>query len=505
MMNKCKRFGSLLVALTLVLGICLGQTQVSAAASTGGSIVYQAENYYSGTISEGIAADMQPNEKIEIALNTNSSFADGQYLLTVNSCGNRESFDILVNGESVGTIRRSGTGYGQDQMTGDKLYTVLTLKSTDVVTIVAPDGSYWGWVDSMQLDSICGSLAVYEVENFYDGNKSGDGIAADMQPNEKIEIALNSYTGFAEGKYELTIRSCGNRTSYEILVNGESVGTLTRSGTDFGINHLTANKLSVELNLKPDDVITIVAPADGYGWVDYLLLTGAHSFTDKASSSQATAATAAEAATYYVQCDNCDKIHDTLTVAVGEPDSSQTPADPDDGQEGTEDKTETEAPGEEIGYDYIIYQCEKYYDKISENVAADLQPGEQIDIPLNSDNSFVGGSYKLTIYSCGNRESFDILVNGEKVGTVTRTGTGFGQDQMTYDKLSVVLELTPEDTLTLVGPTGEYWGWVDFIVLDVVREAPETGDSANVLIPVIMAMSVSALAVLAVNKRRFWA
>ena len=42
-----------------------------------------------------------------------------------------------------------------------------------------------------------------------------------------------------------------------------------------------------------------------------------HSFTNKASSSKATDATCTAAATYYVQCDNCDAVSDSVTVPVG--------------------------------------------------------------------------------------------------------------------------------------------------------------------------------------------
>ena len=44
-----------------------------------------------------------------------------------------------------------------------------------------------------------------------------------------------------------------------------------------------------------------------------------HSFTTTASSELASAATCTEAAKYYVQCDNCDAVSDTETVAVGDP------------------------------------------------------------------------------------------------------------------------------------------------------------------------------------------
>ena len=45
----------------------------------------------------------------------------------------------------------------------------------------------------------------------------------------------------------------------------------------------------------------------------------AHSFTGKASDKQASPATCTAAATYYVQCDNCDAVSETETVSVGDP------------------------------------------------------------------------------------------------------------------------------------------------------------------------------------------
>ena len=609
-------------------------------------LTYQAENYYSGNISEGQAADMQPGEKIEFALNTNADFVPGKYMLTVRSCGNRESFEILVNGQSVGTIRRGGTGFGMDAMTSDSLSSAVELKAEDVITIVAPDSAY-GWVDYIQLDEVIGDepqlpagatetgdgYYIYQIEYFYSGNIS-ENVAADMQPNEKIEVALNANRDFAAHKYILAVKSCGNRTSLEILVNGESVGTITREGTSFGQDQMTEDSLTAELELKAEDVVTIVAPADGYGWVDCLKLTMVHSYTDKASENKATEANCVDAATYYVRCDHCDVVSDSITVPVGEPlghNAVKTEAKEanctengnieywycdvckkyysdeactaeittdviipaghvdedgnsicdrcessmceqcvdvdtdndhkcdvcgtvlttehawDEGSVTTEatctedgektytcncgeiktekipapghtmtgipevkptptaggnnayyhcescgryfkdDKGETETtveaetleklPATETGDGYYLYQIEYYYaGNISEGIAADMQPNEMIDVALNSNPDFVAGKYVLTVRSCGNRESIDILVNGQGVGAVSRTGTGFGQDQMTDDKLAVSVELKPEDVITLVAPDGCYYGWVDYLKLtpDTGEEEPDT-------------------------------
>ena len=56
------------------------------------------------------------------------------------------------------------------------------------------------------------------------------------------------------------------------------------------------------------------------GWTDTTSTApGGHSFTNKASDVKATDATCTEAATYYVQCDNCEEHTTEKTVPVGEP------------------------------------------------------------------------------------------------------------------------------------------------------------------------------------------
>lgn len=156
--------------------------------------------------------------------------------------------------------------------------------------------------------------------------------------------------------------------------------------------------------------------------------------------------------------------------------------------------------------DYFIYQGENYYTPQKDNPAADLQPGEQIDITLSDNAAFSEGTYKLTVVSCGNREDVIIKVNGAEVGTISRKGTGFGMDQMTNDVLDAQLELSPSDTLSIVGVTGEIWGWVDYIQLDKVGEAaveattdetadiPKTGETNPVYLLILMAVSAFGIA-----------
>lgn len=272
--------------------------------------IYQAEDYYSGTITEGVAADLQPGETLSFRLGKDAQFKAGTYLLTVYSCGNRESFDVLVNGTKVGTISRTGTGFGQDQMTYDKLQTEIKLKPEDTLSLVAPSGSYWGWVDFIVLD-VCGGsntgggsaatpteapaqeptpaeepkpegdstesgegYILYQTEFFYD--KITQGHFADLQPKTTVEIPLNSYPDFKDGWYTITIRSCGSRETTFLRINGTVIGSVSRKATEFGDDKMTEDKYNKKVELKAGDTLTLAAPDDGtYGWVDWVRLNEA--------------------------------------------------------------------------------------------------------------------------------------------------------------------------------------------------------------------------------------
>ncbi len=408
-----------------------------------GWVRYHAEHFYTGNRTDGDkAADMQPSEEITIPVNAYADFAAGKYTLSLRTCGDRTSYEVLVDGTSVGTITREGSGWGDYGIA--KLEATLELKADSVITLKSPASGY-GWVDYVQLDvytekpvdpvdPTLPDSAVesgdgwyqYQAEYFYNGNIS-ENVAADLQPGETLGIPVDAVKNFAEGEYTLTVRSCGNRESFEVLVNGKSEGTITRTGTGFGMDQMTDNKMSQTLTLKPGDVISLKAP-DGefWGWVDYIRL-------------------------------------DVYTEEPVDPDKPVDPPLPDGSVES--------------GGGRHQYQAMYFYNgKIAENAAADLQPGEVLEIPVDAVKSFVEGEYILTVRSNGNRESFEVLVNGKSVGTITRTGTGFGMDQMTNNKLSQTLALKPGDVISLKAPNGEFWGWVAGITLDLKQNIPVGDD-----------------------------
>ena len=147
--------------------------------------------------------------------------------------------------------------------------------------------------------------------------------------------------------------------------------------------------------------------------------------------------------------------------------------------------------------DYFQYEGETYYMQQKDgNPAADLQPGEELTIPLSDNASFVPGIYRITVVSCGNRELMTIKLNGEEIGTINRKGTGFGMDQMTNDVLDLDVELTPDDSISIYGQEGSYWGWVDYVRFDKVAdiattEVPKTGETFPVYIAAMLMLSLT--------------
>lgn len=254
-----------------------------------GGICYQAEDYYGGNISENVAADLQPGEVLEFDLSSNTAFADGTYLLTVRSCGNRESFTIKVNGAAVDVLSRAGTDFGQIYMTDDVVATPIELKAGDILSVCAPNGEYWGWVDYILLTpaeaSSGGTVLEGEAVEVGDGYYIfqaeyfsnllvGDNTAANLISGEVLEIPLSRCEGFEDGYYFITVVSCGNRETIYLRINGESIGSITRLGTNLNLEGMTEKKFGQKKQLTSEDVLSLVAPGDGTtGWIDYVILT----------------------------------------------------------------------------------------------------------------------------------------------------------------------------------------------------------------------------------------
>ena len=103
----------------------------------------------------------------------------------------------------------------------------------------------------------------------------------------------------------------GNR----INANGAKV-SIAVSGTELTVSSVTTTGTDKQLISEVSDgKVTFTTDGSHY----YVIAAHVHSFTDKASNVKAADATCTEAATYYVQCDNCSEYTTEKTVPVGEP------------------------------------------------------------------------------------------------------------------------------------------------------------------------------------------
>ncbi|MCC8059476.1 MAG: hypothetical protein LIO81_01320 [Clostridiales bacterium] len=373
-----------------------------------GALIYQAEAYYKAQ-NDNPAADLQPGEQIPIPVSEHWKFVDGSYRLTIRSCGNRELFNIKVNGVKVASVSRKESNYGMDQMSDDG-GAILDLKAGDILIVEGQTGGKYGWVDYVSLTPVTrsepsesGKRYSWEAENYY--QKQTDTPTADLQPGETIDIPLGDNEEFVDGTYYIQASSNGNRTMLSVKVNGALVGSITRNETNFTMDGMTLDVLQRPVALTRQDVISLCAPGteEGpWGWVDQLVLVPA------------------------------DEANPT--------------------------------PKEEYRYPAAAYGTASTF-----LAAADLQPEESLVIPLSDQAEFTEGDYRVFVISNGTREEFAISLNGGYVGAIRRSASDYGDNGMSADQLPDILHLTPADILTVTGQAGDHYGWVSALLLERVE------------------------------------
>lgn len=119
---------------------------------------------------------------------------------------------------------------------------------------------------------------------------------------------------------------CGDETVLETnvpLKNGYT-GSYTGAVSTIELNLDSAVETLAELGYSLSSEQTYTVDCNNYTHspaetVIEVVKNHTHSFTNKPSDQKAAEATCTAPATYYVQCNGCDEISDTLTVEVGEP------------------------------------------------------------------------------------------------------------------------------------------------------------------------------------------
>ena len=409
-------------------------------------LYYPAIGYYDRTTGEnGRYADLQPEDALTIPVKDLAGFAEGNYILSLRSSGPRTKLIVFINGVPVGMISRSQTDW--EEMNEAELSLALSLKQEDVITIYAPglaDFGPYGWVDYMKLRETNKAVdetpaartkITLEAEDFYPDELEAGGEAANVNhPRKKVMFPILASDGFEENDYHFTLYTTGTMRSWVVCVNGVQVLSETREGSGYEMKYMTKEIGSELVHLKPGDILTVEfleQDTDNYGnWVDKIVLNSRRRVSGETFLNR-----------------NGGRI---LLELAG------------DFESGGQPHTSVEDGN-------LIFQGEAYYKAQNDNPAADLQPGEQILIPVSDHSRFAEGSYQLSIRSCGNREFFRIKVNGWTVGNITRRETGYGMGEMTDDMLVTPIDLKPGDILAVEGQTGGKFGWVDFVTLTRVQ------------------------------------
>lgn len=121
-------------------------------------------------------------------------------------------------------------------------------------------------------------LLWYEGEHYYKRPSNNEPVA-ELMPGERFNIQVDDLELFGNGEYEVGLLAAGARTTYEIEVNGEPIGTINRTANNLAMNNVTMTLLDeTVVPLKKGDILTIIAPEDGKyesGWVDAVVLKNA--------------------------------------------------------------------------------------------------------------------------------------------------------------------------------------------------------------------------------------
>ena len=212
----------------------------------------------------------------------------------INLNGNYLYFEETENTTAAITINPGKTLhiYGGDLRvySGNSYTTMIENNGNLIITNVVARGTELGGDDPIVLlnngtATVEGASAVVAASNSNYVIVNNGTCEINIKETAEINARIQGVLAQEEGKLTLTAIKLYGKLTY-------TAGVVTRSS----------------------DAVPVSAPK-GYTWCNNIL--GVHSFTSKASDKKATDADCKNAATYYVQCDNCDTVSDTKTVASG--------------------------------------------------------------------------------------------------------------------------------------------------------------------------------------------
>lgn len=292
-----KTFG-LLVAVA-VCTVSSATAFTSLAAPSSDSVVFSGKDCVGNSSwvqKDNPVANLDPGCYVEATMP--GSFKEGEYTLTLNSCGNSRAMVVTATVNRSVLSPSGGTGFGMDSMKTDTMTGLLALKAKDVLRVTAPSGGY-GWLNTVTLTPTSGTAVTFNAKD-YVGNPSwvqSDNPVANLDPGSYIEITLPD--SFVAGNYSLSLNACGNERAMEITVTSTRTVTAPANGTGFGMDQFKETTMADHLILAAGDTVRITAPSDvqAYGWLNTFYFTpvtaskgSSSSNASKAKSSSSSAA-----------------------------------------------------------------------------------------------------------------------------------------------------------------------------------------------------------------------
>jgi len=122
-----------------------------------GLLWYEGEDYGERPSTNDPVAHLVSGERFDIQVDDLKLFGNGSYEIGVLAAGAGTIYDIEVNGEPIGTIKRNASGFSMSNVTMTFLEdTVVPLKKGDIITIIAPENGKFesGWIDAVVLKNI---------------------------------------------------------------------------------------------------------------------------------------------------------------------------------------------------------------------------------------------------------------------------------------------------------------------------------------------------------------
>lgn len=351
---------------------------------------------------DGSCANMDPGVTLKIP--SGGRFHGAAYELMMWTCGNGRSYEVQINGVKAGGYVTSGSDFGMANLHEDGWQGRYELKDGDVLTVIAPDGSY-GWIKGILLREL--------PEKFY-------------QKDPATGIIVEADEDVLPKGTQLKVRQVSDRECDE----------------QFEENGLRAVYYEIQLK-RPSGRALRASDDPGTGLFIEIPLPPGFSRLDESTD------------IYHVSSGEAECLHGAWSADGRSVRAMMEPL---------EDGSSTYALTTKAGA--YRYEAEDYYGALTDGgKAANFETGNGDTLAFRAEkkDGFVSGVYNLLLRYCGGGDKpLEVLVNQTPVGTVKLPYTDWGDYRL--QAAAAVLNIRPGDEVAIRTPEGQYH-WIDCLEL----------------------------------------